>query len=78
MISPVASAALTGAIVAGANLVDKHEVSAKQLIGIGVYVVGLAAVNEVDQGIAEKFALIVLITVLFTHGPRLIKGMGLA
>jgi hypothetical protein len=78
MISPVASAALTGAIVAGANLVDKRKVSGKQLIGTGVYLVGLAAINETDPKIAETFALIVLIGVLFTQGPKLAKGIGLA
>jgi hypothetical protein len=78
MISPVACAALTGAIVAGANVVEKKTVSGKQLIGTGVYLVGLAGINETSPDIAGKFALIVLIGVLFTKGPALVKGMGLA
>ena len=78
MISPMSSAVITGGIVAATNLVDKRSVSPKQLIGFGVYLIGLAALTEVDRGIAEKFALIALIAVLFNQAPKLAKGTGLA
>lgn len=78
MISVASSVALTGGIVAGANLLDSRSVSPRQLIGWGVYAVLMAGFNEVDPKIAEKFALIALIGVLFVHLPKLTKGMGLS
>ena len=78
MISTAGSVALTGAVVAGANLLADKRVSPRQLIGWGVYAVIMAGFNEADSKVAEGFAMIVLIGVLFVHLPKLTSGLGLS
>lgn len=77
MISPVSSAVLTGGIVATANVVDKKGLSFRQLAGTGIYVIMLAALNETNPDLAGKFALLVLIGVLFVYTPKIVSAMGL-
>ncbi len=78
MISTTTSVVLTGAIVAGTNLIDKKSISPKQLIGWGVYALAMAAFNEGNEKITAQFALIVLTGVLFTNMIKLAKGTGLS
>lgn len=77
MISPVSSALLTGGVVATANVVDKKGLSFRQLAGVGIYSILLAVLNETNPNLAAQFGLLVLIGVLFTYTPRIVKALGM-
>lgn len=77
MISPLSSAFITAGIVMASNVLDKDKsVDYRLIIGSGVYLLFLSAINESKPEIASKLALIVLITTLFTYGPNLGKKLG--
>lgn len=75
----VSSALLTGGLVLTANVLDnKKPVTARQVIGTGVYLFLLAAVNQSNSDLADKFALLVLVGVVFVYLPAIVRGLGLS
>lgn len=75
----VSSVLLTAGAVVAANIIgNKPVVTARQVIGTGVYLLMLAAINESAPEIASKIALLVLITALFYYLPTIVKGTGLS
>lgn len=77
MISPISSAAATGGVVLVSKMIAKKPVNARFIIGSCVYLFMLAGINEARPDLAAKFALLVLVAVLFAYGPDLFKGLGL-
>jgi hypothetical protein len=77
MISPISSAAATAGIVVVSNVLAKKPVTSRLIIGSGVYLFFLAALNESRPELAAQFAILVLVAVLFTYTPTLFKGLGL-
>lgn len=76
MISPVSSAIITGGIVTTENLITEHKLSFRQLAGVGIYVIVLAMINEVNSDLAAKFGLVVMITAVFLYAPKIINTLG--
>jgi hypothetical protein len=74
--STVSAAVITGGIVAGANLVDNKGLQARQLIGVGLYVVALSILNEINSDFASKLAVLVLVGVAMTQTPRILSSVG--
>ena len=78
MINPVSSAVLTGGIVATDNLLGHHQVSFRQLAGVGIYLIFLALINESNPKLAATFGFLVLITTTFLYVPRIVTYTGVA
>jgi hypothetical protein len=78
MISPISSAAATAGVVVAHRLVTEKPVSARLIIGSGVYLFFLAAINESRPELASQFAFLVLIGVLFAYAPELFEKLGVA
>jgi len=75
--SPLSSAVITGGIVTVANLIQKKGITFRQVAGIGIYAILLAGVNEVDQGLAQKFAVLVMVGVMLLYVPGVVNGLGI-
>ena len=77
MLGTTTAVVLTGITTAGANLLDHKSVSPRQLIGLGLYAIIMAAFNEGNEKLAGQFAMIVLVGTFMLHLPKLVKGLGL-
>jgi hypothetical protein len=46
------------------------------LIGVGLYVVALSILNEINSDFASKLAVLVLVGVAMTQTPRILSSVG--
>jgi len=76
--TPLSSAVITGGVVTVANLIQHKGITFRQVAAIGIYAIMLAGVNEVNQDLAQKVALLVLIGVLLRYAPEVVSGLGLS
>lgn len=78
MISPTSSALMTIGIVGATNVLDdKKKITARFVVGSGIYLLFLAALNESNADLAAKIALLVLVGAIFVNGVSLFTTLGI-
>lgn len=66
----------TGAVVAAGRWADDQPLTVNIVIGVGVFSVALALLNNADSGLANKYALAVFIMALFRYLPGIVQKLG--
>lgn len=69
---------LTGAIVVAGQWAQDRKLTIKIAVGGAALMLFLAALNEANEPLASKFAVLVLLGATFLYGPAIAKKTGLA
>jgi hypothetical protein len=66
----------TGLVVALGHWTQEKQIDIKVFVGIGVYAVSLAFIQQGSPELAGKFALLVLLAALFYYAVPIARKMG--
>jgi hypothetical protein len=73
-----ASVVLTGVVVTAGRWSKGQGITTKVVVGAGFLTVALAAMSQVNAGLAQQFGLLVLIGAVLVYGVDIAKKTGLA
>jgi hypothetical protein len=76
-VNPTNAIALTGALVVLGKWSADQKLSVRIIVGLAGATLGLAVVNEMNEELAGKMAVLVLITAVFMYGPAVAWKAGL-
>ena len=70
------SVVLTGVVTTAGQWSQSKQVTIKTFVGMGVLALSLAALSEVNAGLAEQFGLLVLVAALLFYAVPISRGLG--
>lgn len=73
-----ASVVLTGVVVTAGRWSQGKGLSMNVAVGAGFLVIGLAALSQVNEGLAAQFGVLILVAAVLTYGTSIAKKTGLA
>jgi hypothetical protein len=69
--------ALTGLLVVAGRWSAGKPLDIRVAVGVGGVALGLSALSSADEGLAGKFAVLILVTAIFAYGPWIADKAGL-
>lgn len=77
MLNTVTTTIGTAAVVGVSQVIGTQKFDIKQVIGVAMVALFLAAMNEVNVPLAEGFGTLIFVSALYLYGPAIAKGLKL-
>jgi len=75
--SPVLGAVIAGTITYLGRVARGKQMSMTVVVGIAALAIALAALEQIDRPLAQKFAVLIVIGTLFAHWEIIVEKTGL-
>lgn len=76
-LNPVTTAIITGALVVGGKWARGQSPNIDNAVGVAGIAIGLAVIEQMNEGLAAAFSALILVTVAIVHFPAIVKASGL-
>lgn len=75
-LDPVTTAVITGALVVGGKWSRGQKPNIDNAVGVAGIAIGLAIIEQMNEGLAAAFSVLILVTVAMVHFPAISKAAG--